>query len=234
MKKMMLLVAWMLVCHALHAQYFCTVEGTELHYVNYDEAGQSVSNETMTVHYVGKNNGVVSATYISKIVTNKLKNNTSYTRFDWSYDGDRTVCAEDLMYGPYIEEDSDPDKYDMSARSAMRETLNYKGDNAFAIKSHVAAGKSMPDRTYSFVSGMLKRETTISGGTYMGEEEVSTTAGRFDCVKISYLKRVKVALKATTHRISEWYAEGIGLVKSEMYDMKGKPAGKTLLVKIVK
>ena len=49
MKKAMLFVAALLACHVANAQYFCTTEGTELHYVNYDEVGQSVSDETMTV-----------------------------------------------------------------------------------------------------------------------------------------------------------------------------------------
>ena len=234
MKKTILFIFAILACHVSHAQYFCTTEGTELHYVNYDEAGQSVSNETAVVGYAGRNGENVSASYINKIVTNKQKGNTSYTRFDWNYDGNQTVCVEDLMFGPYINSDSDPAKYDTAARTAMQEELKFKGNNALVLKRQAKAGESMPDRSYSLIANMLKNEITISGATYMGEERISTTAGKFDCLKISYLKRTKVLLKSTTHRINEWYAEGIGLVKSESFDMKGKPAGKTLLVKIVK
>ncbi|WP_346710440.1 TapB family protein [Phocaeicola salanitronis] len=234
MKKTILFIFAILACHVSHAQYFCTTEGTELHYVSYDEAGQSVSNETAVVGYAGRNGENVSASYINKIVTNKQKGDTSYTRFDWNYDGNQTVCVEDLMFGPYIDSDSDPAKYDTAARTAMQEELKFKGNNALVLKRQAKAGESMPDRSYSLIANMLKNEITISGATYMGEERISTTAGKFDCLKISYLKRTKVLLKSTTHRINEWYAEGIGLVKSESFDMKGKPAGKTLLVKIVK
>ena len=234
MKKTILFIFAILACHISHAQYFCTTEGTELHYVNYDEAGQSVSNETAVVGYAGRNGENVSASYINKIVTNKQKGNTSYTRFDWNYDGNQTVCVEDLMFGPYIDSDSDPAKYDTAARTAIQEELKFKGNNALVLKRQAKAGESMPDRSYSLIANMLKNEITISGATYMGEERISTTAGKFDCLKISYLKRTKVLLKSTTHRINEWYAEGIGLVKSESFDMKGKPAGKTLLVKIVR
>ena len=234
MKKTILFIFAILACHVSHAQYFCTTEGTELHYVNYDEAGQSVSNETAVVGYAGRNGENVSASYINKIVTNKQKGNTSYTRFDWNYDGNQTRCVEDLMFGPYIGSDSDPAKYDTAARTAMQEELKFKGNNALVLKRQAKAGESMPDRSYSLIANMLNNEITISGATYMGEERISTTAGKFDCLKISYLKRTKVLLKSTTHRINEWYAEGIGLVKSESFDMKGKPAGKTLLVKIVK
>ena len=81
---------------------------------------------------------------------------------------------------------------------------------------------------------MLKNDVNISGAAYMGNETISTTAGKFDCVKISYLQRTKIVLKTTTLRVTEWYAEGVGLVKSEAHDTKGKLDSKTLLVKIVK
>lgn len=234
MKKMLLVIVALLACHTMQAQYFCTTQGTELHYVNYDEAGQSLSNETVTVYNVVKNASGESAQYLAKIVTNKTKNNTSYTLYNWNYDGNVTTCQEDLMYGPYIKSDSDPAKYDSKARQAMAEELKLKGDNSFTIKKHASAGESIPDRTYSLITNMLKNEINISGAAYMGEEKVSTTAGKFDCIKISYLKRTKIVLKTETVRVTEWYAEGIGLVKSESYNTKGEPDGKTILVKIVK
>ena len=234
MKKMLLAIVALLACHTMQAQYFCTTQGTELHYVNYDEAGQSLSNETVTVYNVVKNASGESAQYLAKIVTNKTKNNTSYALYNWNYDGNVTTCQEDLMYGPYIKSDSDPAKYDSKARQAMAEELKLKGDNSFTIKKHASAGESIPDRTYSLIFNMLKNEINISGAAYMGEEKVSTTAGKFDCIKISYLKRTKIVLKTETVRVTEWYAEGIGLVKSESYNTKGEPDGKTILVKIVK
>lgn len=234
MKKMLLAIVALLACHTMQAQYFCTTQGTELHYVNYDEAGQSLSNETVTVYNVVKNASGESAQYLAKIVTNKTKNNTSYTLYNWNYDGNVTTCQEDLMYGPYIKSDSDPAKYESKARQAMAEELKLKGDNSFTIKKHASAGESIPDRTYSLIFNMLKNEINISGAAYMGEEKVSTTAGKFDCIKISYLKRTKIVLKTETVRVTEWYAEGIGLVKSESYNTKGEPDGKTILVKIVK
>ena len=221
MKKMLLAIVALLACHTMQAQYFCTTQGTELHYVNYDEAGQSLSNETVTVYNVVKNASGESAQYLAKIVTNKTKNNTSYTLYNWNYDGNVTTCQEDLMYGPYIKSDSDPAKYDSKARQAMAEELKLKGDNSFTIKKYASAGESIPDRTYSLISNMLKNEINISGAAYMGEEKVSTTAGKFDCIKISYLKRTKIVLKTETVRVTEWYAEGIGLVKSESYNTKG-------------
>ena len=165
MKRLMFLVAAVLACHSMQAQYFCTTEGTELHYVNYDEIGQSTSDETMTVSKVEKVDGKLQAAYYDKIVTTKAKNNTSYTLFNWSYDGANTVCTEDLMYGPYVDSDSDPDKYNEAARLGLLEKLKFKGDNSFTIKDGAKGGESIPDRSYQVVRNMLKNEVNVSGAT---------------------------------------------------------------------
>lgn len=230
-KLVFMIVVWM-ACHTMQAQYFCTNQGTELSYVTYDEAGQSISNETVTVTNVKKQDGKTFATYFTKIVVNKTKNNTSYTLYNWYYDGENSVCAEDLMYGPYIASDSDPAMYNDDIRQALMVDKKFKGDNSLTLADHAKAGESIPDHIYSYLNGMLKNEVTISGGAYMGKEHVSTTAGKFECMKISYLKRIKAVLKTTTLRVTEWYAKGVGLVKSEAYDMKGKLDGKVLLVKM--
>lgn len=232
MRKLMFIAGMLMACHTMHAQYFCTNTGTELSYVTYDEAGQSISNETATVSHVKKQDDKVLATYFTKIVVNKAKNNTSYTLYNWGYDGNNSVCTEDLMYGPYIASDSDPAKYDDAIRAALLVDKKFKGDNSFTLKDDAKAGGTMPDYSYSYLNGVLKSEITVSGAAYMGEEQVSTTAGKFECVKISYLKRTKIVLKTTTLRVTEWYAKGVGLVKSEAYDMKGKLDGKVLLVKM--
>lgn len=234
MRKLMFTVAGLLMFHSMQAQYFCTKEGTELHYVNYDEAGQSVSNGTITVKDAETKGNEAKATYFMKLVANKVKNNTTYTLYNWTYDGQNTVCQEDLMYGPYIEEDLDPDKYDEKAHALFLEKRKFKGDNSFTIKDGAKGGESIPERSYSLIANMLKNEVTISGAAYMGEDSISTTAGRFGCIKISYLKRTKILVKSETERITEWYAKGVGLVKSESYDMKGKLNGKSMLVKIVR
>lgn len=232
MKKFLLCVVALLSSHVMHAQYFCSEEGTELRYVNYDGAGQGISDENITVTNVSKEGNMLKACYFDKIVTTKVKDNTTYTLYNWSYDGEKTVCAEDLMYGPYIDSDSDPQGYNEQARMRMLDEKKFNGDNSWSLADDAAAGSSLPDRFYEYVPKMLKTEVTISGGSCLGTEQVSTTAGKFDCIKISYLKRTKVVLKTTTVRVTEWYAKGVGLVKSESFDLKGKPAGKTLLVKI--
>ena len=234
MKKFLMFVGALAMTTAMHAQYFCTTPNAELHYVNYDEAGQSVSNSTAYVQNVDKTAARIFTDYLFKDVTTKANNNTSYSLVRWTYKDGKSTCAEDLLYKLYIASDSDPAQYDEAARMKMISRHKFKGDNSFFLKDGASAGNEMPDRFYQIAENMIKKEVLITGVTYMGEEQVSTTAGRFNCIKISYLQRSKVVLKSSTVRVNEWYAKGIGLVKRESFDMKGRVDGKTLLVKVVK
>ncbi len=236
MRKILCMIVALLAGHtAMQAQYFCTEQGAELHYVIYDEAGQSTANETVTVTNVQKDGEKGSAVYFSKIVLNKEKNNTSYTIYNWSYDGYNSVCTEDMMYGPYIDSDADPAIYSEEIRLALQTDRKFRGDNSFMLQDALKGGEEMPKRFYAWQDGVVKNEVTVTGAACLGYERISTTAGRFfDCLKISYLKRTKVILKTKTVRVTEWYAKGVGLVQSESFDMKGKPAGKVILVKMIK
>lgn len=234
MKKVLIVVGALFMTTVMHAQYFCSTPKAELHYVNYDEAGQSISDATAYVQNVDKSASRIFTDYLFKHVTTKSKNNTSYSLVRWTYQDGKTICAEDLMYGLYIADDSDPAQYDETMRMKMMDRHKYKGDNSFFLSDNAKAGEELPDRFYQLAENMIKKEVTISGVTYMGEEQISTTAGKFQCLKISYLQRSKIVLKSSNVRVNEWYAKGIGLVKREVFDMKGRIDGKTLLVKVVK
>ncbi len=55
-------------------------------------------------------------------------------------------------------------------------------------------------------------------------EQIITPAGTFDCIKVSYNTFSKMAFIKTEGHTVEWYAPGIGIVRSENYDKKGKIA----------
>jgi hypothetical protein len=65
-----------------------------------------------------------------------------------------------------------------------------------------------------------------------GFENVTTPAGTFDCVKISFKARTKMG-RAIPIKVeisgAEWFAKDTGLVRSESYDKKNKLTGYTIL-----
>jgi hypothetical protein len=64
-------------------------------------------------------------------------------------------------------------------------------------------------------------------------EPVTTTAGTFDCVKITYDVETKSIMNMTT-KGADWFAKETGSVKSESYDQNGKLMGYNLLTKITR
>ena len=74
----------------------------------------------------------------------------------------------------------------------------------------------------------------ISKGKYEGTEKVTVPAGTFDCLKVSYRQKKSILYLPETQCLTQWYAEGVGLVKEEVTDKKGKrlECSRTLLAVI--
>jgi len=66
-----------------------------------------------------------------------------------------------------------------------------------------------------------------------GFEKVTTPAGTFDCVVISYDVETKLMLKVKMSG-KQWFAKNVGVVKTETYNKKGKLEGSSLITKISK
>jgi hypothetical protein len=63
------------------------------------------------------------------------------------------------------------------------------------------------------------------------KESVTTPAGTFDCVKVSQVNELKVGLITNKNKTTTWYAPGMGMIKQETYDKKGKLDSKIELQK---
>jgi hypothetical protein len=59
-------------------------------------------------------------------------------------------------------------------------------------------------------------------------EQMTTTAGTFNCIKLKQKIRTKALVKIEGSSV-EWYSEGIGMVRSESYSGKGKLTGYSVL-----
>lgn len=109
----------------------------------------------------------------------------------------------------------------------------------------MTAGQALPDAhvTFTFVpEGVTdaalatKVGVALTGRTVDGPEKVTTEAGSFDAIKLHYTATTTlttvVSVKFTVD-VVEWYAPGVGTVKSETA-RKGKPAGSSRLLAMTK
>jgi len=78
---------------------------------------------------------------------------------------------------------------------------------------------------------MISMTFTITDRKVEAAESVTTTAGTFECLKIT--SHVEFHILMTFKMIiTEWYAKDIGIVKSESFNKKGKKTSSTVLTKI--
>ena len=99
-----------------------------------------------------------------------------------------------------------------------------------------------PDTTLA--DGELK-VTVDAGGLGLGmtvlitdrkvesNEELETPAGKYNCIVLTQHVSTKMMIKVQG-KSKEWYAEGVGLVRSESYNKKGKLLGYSELTKFSK
>ncbi len=123
-----------------------------------------------------------------------------------------------------------------SYQSAPEMKVMVDGDAMF-YPSDLHAGQVLPDgkvtakiNTSGFT--MLTMYVNLSNRKCESIETVTTPAGTFECFKITQDVEAKAIVKVLSADIY-WLAEGVGLVKSESYDKKGKLIVSSQLTKFV-
>jgi hypothetical protein len=102
------------------------------------------------------------------------------------------------------------------------------------IPSNPIAGQKLKDGTLNIAlsseggPAFMNTTITITNRKVEGIETITTPAGTFECVKISYDVETKMLFTIHTHAV-EWYAKNTGMVRSENYNSKGKLDGYTVL-----
>jgi len=125
------------------------------------------------------------------------------------------------------------DKEELSAYESMDLTVDA---DFIEIPSHPEVGETLNDGKMDVhieSNGVHMMTMTISVYNRVVEalETITTPAGTFDCVKVSFDTETKLLLKVKGSVI-EWYCKDVGMVKSESYNKKGKLIGSSLLTDI--
>jgi hypothetical protein len=92
------------------------------------------------------------------------------------------------------------------------------------------------DMKISFASGgmtIMNMTFNVTNRKVDAVESITTPAGTFECYKISYDIAAKMMVNVKTKGV-EWYAKGVGLVKSESYSTDGKILGSNVLASVKK
>jgi hypothetical protein len=90
------------------------------------------------------------------------------------------------------------------------------------------SGKFQLEAQMPGMPGGFKMTVEVFNRKVDGTESITTPAGTFDCVKMTYDMKTFMMVEVITKGV-EWYAKDVGLVKSETYDAKGKLMASSLL-----
>ena len=215
MKKLLLIVIVALIGTTLgHAQgvFFSSKEGTTLEYAEKNAKGKVTGYVSYTVRTVDRqdeNNFTVE--YTVAMVDDKRKEVMQ-----------PMDVAIKVVNGTVFFDGN-------SVLGKLAKDLQIKG-SGIVIPSNISVGQKLDD--YSVTVEAIATSSSCTNVVVAAEEKVTTDGGTFDTYRIDMdiaSKALIINFKGTS---SQWYAKGIGEVKSVSYDKNGKVSGSRELVKI--
>lgn len=217
MKKLLLIAALMAVVSVAAQQPYCMSKlGTTAEYVSYDDSGQVDSYSTNTVISVSGD----SAKYTVKQHITMLDSRK------------RPVKGGEYVSESYF--DNGVTRLGVNQVAKLFGAKVRLSGVAVELPTQVDALTHFKPCTLdcyiNFAGIRFTADAVASGYKYLGRENISVGGRSFDCVKISYRTATEVAGKSYPTSVVEWIARGVGIVKVEIYNSKGKLNGTTQLV----
>ncbi len=205
-------------------------EGTQWSYQSFDKKGKLSSTSTQKIVSTRESGGEVTATIQQEIIDDKNEVINS-SEYDVSCDGNQiNISIEKMMNEEMMasfkgmEVKIDADQLDYYSNPTVGQNLK---DATMVIDvatsgSEVAMGMSM-----------LKMTVNITNRKVEAKETITTAAGTFECYKITYDIEMKTIVKVQAQAV-EWFCPGVGMVKQESYNKKGKLTGSSELSELIK
>lgn len=103
----------------------------------------------------------------------------------------------------------------------LEKAMSAKGQLELIIDPKAEVGSKIPNSTLRLNAGQMAMTMNIWEAKFLGTETVTTEAGTYECVKISYTKRTSSPGGNEKANCTDWYAKGIGLVRGIETDKKG-------------
>lgn len=193
---------------------------------------QGTSLEMKTYDAKDKVTGTVKQVVIGK-TGNSVKFNSEFLDKDGKSvsKGDYEVKCENGEF--VVDMSSYTRNIDLSSYKDM--DLKIETDN-MSVPSNPQPGQQLKDgavrmKISNSTMTIMNMSVKISNRKVVGFEDVTTPAGTFKCLKISYDVESKMVFTVRGKGI-EWISQKAGLVKSESYSEKGKLQSHTLLTSI--
>ena len=211
MKKLLLLFVMFVGAVSVFAQtpYCCVTKGTVLTYTDYDAKGK----ETGTTKEVFKEVKMISDQNYDIVMETTVNVGGNVTTMETNLevrDGSAMISMGD---GSIDVTATDPE--------------------LLRIPNKLAVGYQLPLGEMYVNLGGFRVKSTITENEVIDREEITTPAGTFKCYVIKQTSSGRVMGIKSETTIKNWYARGIGTVKTETYS-KGELFSSSVLTSIEK
>lgn len=181
--------------------------------------------------------------YANKNAKGKISDGMRYTILETEMDGDNIIVAYqvDLLDKKMEKINENPIEIKLkiidgtiefdpgSAFGKIMEGIEIKG-TGLTLPSDLSAGQKLKDYQMSIKS--LGVETKATNVIVESQEDITVEAGTFNAYKVTCDLNSKALFIKTQGKSSAWYVRGIGHVRTENYDKKGKLISYTELINI--
>ena len=197
------------------SKYYPFSEGTTTELTMYDKKGKVSAVVLHAVKDVSSTGSTDVAT-MTQVLKDKNGEELTTTEYDITCTGGMvSIDFRSLSQSKMLESMGDVD-YEIT------------GTN-LDLPNDLSVGQSLPDAGVNIkmnIGGMnMNMDTDITDRNVIGQETVTTPAGSFECYIITSTTTFKMGMSKS----KQWIAEGVGVVKTEDYNKKGKLQSTSLL-----
>jgi len=211
--------------------YYYLTNNAEIVMTTYDKKDKENSKVTYKISNVKTAGNTVSASFHSEVTDDKGK---SVSKGAGQY-----KCTGGVMY---IDARVSLPAEQMQAYKDMEVQAD---EVYFEYPANMSAGQRLPDGDFKMT--ILNKGTVFSNIIFKqterkvtGKENVTTPAGSWECWKITAEGQFKASIGNSgigipfNFNLTEWFAPGFGIVKTETATKNGKPAGYSLITSVKK
>ena len=205
-------------------------KGANMKFENLDDKGKSVSTSQMVIMDVKKEGGATIADVNFKD-DKKNEFNMQYKCLDGKLYMDFSSALKEAMA-------KSGDK--KQAQEAMKNVEMGFSDGFMTFPSNMYPGQNLEDAVFTMKtnSGGMSMDVTssLTDRKVTAKEKVTTPAGTFDCLKITGTRKTTMNILGSNRNMGKptqehiWMAPGIGNIKQEIYNEKGKLVSKNHLI----
>ncbi|WP_235298348.1 DUF3108 domain-containing protein [Portibacter marinus] len=210
-----------MVCLTLSAQSECSdyypfQQGTETELTTYDKKGKVAA----VVNYKVLEVSGGSVTMQSQVLDSEGEE-IAQSEYEMKCDDDGILIDIQALYSPSL----------MSQYENMETSIS---GSELSLPNDLEEGDELEDAEMYITVSMggidMNVDVSMTDRKVIGKEQVTVPAGTFDCIVIEYTSSIKMGLEKKGSA-KQWIAKGVGLVKQEDYNKRGKVTSSTELTK---